>query len=297
LVFTFSSTLPIDPVNGGYSPASDVLGFAGVVYDMFADEYSDILDEPINPPDAAPLPWEYHVHFSPPFQNNRYKWASFYTGSFYFSDGMLPNYHPFTTLNVVAHEMGHATSSTNSGILCYDDEATTGIYESFSDMTAEAAESFLYGECDYLQGSRVRITSPGYHRNMLNPREACYPNCNDETDPLDHVWQYWTNATNITYIPQDPHNVEGIYNKVFSTLAASMNWGVEKTYRLFLYTNITYWCAASDGCEDYDCFYNTTNAAFDSIYDFGYTDSDACDLQTAFDEVGAFDWHYDYCTP
>ena len=271
---------PDDEANDGYSPSSDVFGFANVVSDMFNDWYG--IDDPIEN-SGNPVTCRVHYFCDTAGYGNRE--MRFSDGGRY---GNSTDYHPFTTLNVVGHEIGHGLCDTHGGIAYYSTRSVDGINEAFCDMTGETAEYYFYDECDYKSGSRVRKTDPYYHRNMEDPRAACRPYCGND-DPLDDVSQY--NGS------QDAHNVAGIFNEPFSILAKA--WGPQTAYQAMLSANLEYWddldstCSAYEGWKDYSgCFYLATNYVISASDDLSL---DLCAIENAFRETGAYGNMYSFC--
>ena len=89
-------------INGAYSPLNDAHYFGGLVFNMY-QEYFNI----------APLKTKLkmRVHFGQQFEN------AFWDGQqMTFGDGANRMY-PLTSLDVVAHEVGHGVTEQNSGLI------------------------------------------------------------------------------------------------------------------------------------------------------------------------------------
>lgn len=269
--------IPGDEVPGGKSPTSDVLGFAGITYQMFYDWYN--MSSPIT---GLSLPIKYNVH--------EYGVSAYWDGEdeFAFGDGNS-NYKSYTSLNVVAHEISHALSDTHGGIFGHSELSARGMEESLADMTSEVAENYFYGENDFLQGSRIRYTSPNYRRNMMNPREDCTLSYCDEGvdgDPVHNLY-YYTHY----YSGNDEHDVAGIFNRAFYYLATTYGWDTKKAYEVMLVANLEYWDVL-DTCDDVECFEEGAEAAADAAWDLAPPNImayyDFCDVVYAFDNVGIY---------
>ena len=94
-----------DPSNEGYSPLSDAYFFANKVFEMFT-VYTG------NPPIAKNnLPFDILVHYG------QDKLAATYYGTFaVFSDGVPKVVYPFTTIDIVGHELSHGFTEIHSNL-------------------------------------------------------------------------------------------------------------------------------------------------------------------------------------
>jgi len=148
------------------------------------------------------------------------------------------DYYPLTTLDVVAHELGHRMIAQYSGLINAGESGA--LNDAFADMTAQAVETYVYGmgKNSWQIGAGVLRKSGsacgGLPRYMNQPSLDCRggPQCtNCSIDDYDHYSR-----------GMDEHHASGVYNRFFYLLASTPDWNVEKTYGLMMYANRNhYW--------------------------------------------------------
>jgi len=200
-------------VNGAYSPLNDAHYFGGVVFKMYRDWYA------MSPLDSV---FKLRVHYGNHYQN------AFWDGrQMTFGDGGRHTY-PFTSLDVMAHEVTHGVTEKNANLAYV--KQSGGINESFSDMAGETALFYLYQQVGksnaWLAGEAIIKGPPGTAlRYFKNPP--------DDGISIDNARDYRDGM--------DVHHTSGVYNKAFYTLATKPNWGVRKAFEIFLNANRLYW--------------------------------------------------------
>ncbi|XP_046369292.2 elastase-like isoform X1 [Haliotis rufescens] len=190
-----------DRINGAYSPALDALYHGTIVGKMFEEWF-----------DSKPLKKKMilRVHYSHLFTN------AFWNGhNCSFGDGIPGVSYPFTSLDIIGHEIAHGITEQNSQLM-YLGEAGA-INEAFSDITGEMAE--LYADTiDWRVGYAIQVDgSMRYFDNRS----------------LSHVSDYRDDM--------NTHDTSGIFNHVFYLLAHEYGLSPPDVYRVFLHANRMYW--------------------------------------------------------
>jgi pseudolysin/vibriolysin len=229
-------------VNGAYSPLNDAHYFGSVVYAMYQNWMG-----------VAPLNFQLtmRVHYGSGYEN------AFWDGSsMTFGDG-YSYFYPLVSLDVSAHEVSHGFTEQNSGLLYYGQSG--GINEAFSDISGEAAESYMRGYNDWYVGYDITKQTTAL-RYMYNP-------------PLDgasigHASGY--------YNGMGVHYSSGVYNKAFYLLANTAGWNTQKAFQVFAHANRWYWNPSSD-------FNNGACGVQYAAMDYGYS---YADVINAFAAVG-----------
>tara|TARA_R110000868_G_scaffold8205_3_gene42497 strand:- start:91657 stop:93633 length:1977 start_codon:yes stop_codon:yes gene_type:complete len=167
----------------------------------------------------------------------------------HFGNGISPPNGRFivlTSLDVVAHEIGHLILDNNGAPLTYANQSG-GINESFADMTAKVVQSYVSTQSDdayqfnpaqpdpfWTVGKNIEQSANTALRYMYDP-------------PLDQSsgGKSIQNANN--YTPGlDVHYSSGVYNKAFYVLSTSSGWSIQKAYTVFLYADVKYWRNSPD---------------------------------------------------
>lgn len=238
-----------DEVNGGYSPSLDVLYGATVVKNLFQDWYGMpvLVDE-----DGHPRKLVMEVHFGRNVQG-----AFTDSESMTFGDGGK-EFYPFTSLDVVAHEIGHAFTEQHSFI-----DSTSlqvgALHEAFSDMTAIAAQYYINGKTTWDIGRSIK-KGEGAIRYFEDPTK--------DGNSIDHMKDF--EEMNIHYLA-------GIFNKAFYLIANSPGWDVQKAYNIMVKANMHYWTANMNTFQEAMC--GVLLAAKDYEYDISH-------VKIAFTQVG-----------
>ncbi|ESP94709.1 Ig-like domain-containing protein [Pseudoalteromonas luteoviolacea] len=226
-------------VNGAYSPLNDAMFYGQATIDMFNDWF-----------DSRALSGDLvmRIHYRKDYLN------AFWNGKeVTFGDGDLDNYgvYPFTSLGVVAHEIGHGVTHQNSKLVYSN--MSGGVNESFSDMTSEALECFMNqkpdGMCevDWLIGASIFKNRTAL-RYMENPER--------DGKSIGHASKF--------ELGMGVHHSSGVFNRAFYLLANSEGWGVKKAYEVMLHANKNFW-VYNGNFESLAC--GVTGAAADLGYD------------------------------
>lgn len=204
-----------DEMNGAYSPANDSLYFGLVVKDMYKTWYGvDVLTF-----ENKPMKLIMRVHYGQQYTNAFWdgKQASFGDGD--------NSFYPLVSLGISAHEISHGFTEQHSGLVYYGQSG--GMNESFSDMAAQAAESYLTKKNSWSIGQEVIKEGGAYDafRYMDEPTR--------DGVSIDRAYQY--------RIGMDVHQLSGVYNRLFYLLAHQPGWDVRQAFHVMLKANMYYW--------------------------------------------------------
>ncbi|MBK7143191.1 MAG: peptidase M4 family protein [bacterium] len=132
--------------------------YSGLTYDYFQSNFGR------NSLDDNGMSIICSVH-DPTYTNN-----AFWNGiSVNFADGDGTTYKPFSgSLDVVAHELAHGVTEHTANLI-YSFESGT-LNESFSDVFGAMVDT-----ANWLMGEEIRITSPGFLRNLEDPHQGPNP--------------------------------------------------------------------------------------------------------------------------
>lgn len=229
-----------DAVNGANSPLNDAFAFGLTFWNLYQEWY-----------DMPPLNEKLGlvVHFG---EGN----AMWDGRKMYFADGDS-RYHPYVSVDVVAHEVSHGTTQHNSNLVYRDQSG--GINEAFSDMAGATAEFFYFGTTEYEMGNKIRKNS-GAMRYMCDPER--------DGRSIGHVDDYRRGM--------DVHHSSGVFNKAFCSLAQKPDWNPRKAFHVFLVANRIYWDRNTN-------FEQGANDAIQASVDLGYGSEDICE---SFSQVG-----------
>jgi len=229
-----------DAVNGANSPLNDAFAFGLTFWNLYQEWY-----------DMPPLNEKLGlvVHYG---EGN----AMWDGRKMYFADGDS-RYHPFVSVDVVAHEVSHGTTQHNSNLVYRDQSG--GINEAFSDMAGATAEFFYFGTTEFEMGNKIRKQS-GAMRYMCDPER--------DGRSIGHIDDYRNGM--------DVHHSSGVFNKVFCLLSNKPDWDPRKAFHVFLVANRVYWDRNTN-------FEDGANDAIQASVDLGYGSDDICE---AFSQVG-----------
>eukprot|EP00918_Siedleckia_nematoides_P093311 GHVU01204853.1.p1 GENE.GHVU01204853.1~~GHVU01204853.1.p1 ORF type:complete len:763 (+),score=81.87 GHVU01204853.1:70-2358(+) len=198
-----------DGINHGYSPLNDVYYFSNVVVDMFDKWFQK---KPLKDNIVAV------VHYGKGMEN------AFWNGEYViFGDGNITGTfrsYPWTSLDVIAHEIGHGVTQQNSGLYYF--RQSGGINEAFSDMMGIAAEHFL-GQTDWEIATEV--LQIGSLRYMYDPTK--------DRISVGHAKDYCPF--------KDVHHSSGIFNQAFYFLSNTKGWSIKSAFEVFYIANRLYW--------------------------------------------------------
>lgn len=120
-----------------------------------------------------------YVHYGSNYENARWTGTEIWYG-----DGG-PDYKPFTSVDIVAHEIGHGLCKSTANLIPYSE--TGALNEGLSDVWGAMVEYFADPtKQTYLIGEEVKIGG-GVIRSMSNPKSHSYPNT--------YGGQYWYTGT------------------------------------------------------------------------------------------------------
>ncbi|MCP4344765.1 MAG: hypothetical protein GY795_04470 [Desulfobacterales bacterium] len=215
-------------------------------------------------------------------------------------DGDGFRHHPFTVLDIVAHEISHGFTEQRSG-LTYNSFEPGAINEAFSDMAGEAAKYHFRGETDFKLGYDCVREPDSASRYMDNPTR--------DGISIEHL-DYYRVDPDIKPAKANHYN-SGLYNKAFYLLATTNkanggeeNWNVKRAFDVFWFANRNYWkyntvftigfCDIIDAALELNkklsdsntpgtLGYLLSNATNDNFNNYSITD-----IKSAFKQVGIY---------
>lgn len=208
-------------VNGAYGVANDAHAFGQAIMNMYKDWYG------IRPlPIQLVMQVHYGVEYANAMWDSRLKVMSF-------GDGDRYNVYPLVALDVAAHEVAHGITQYASDLFYMGHSG--GLNESFSDMAAQAAMYYHYGDNNWRIGSTI-MKSGHALRYMDDPTK--------DGKSIAHAADYVKGM--------DVHYSSGVFNKAFYELATTPGWDTQLAFTVFYYANLTEWqpneTFASAGC-------------------------------------------------
>jgi|GEM_PF-1821653 len=252
-----------DEVNGAFSPSNDAWFFSHVTKSLYEEWYGL---PPIVGKNEQPLKIIVKVHRHPPcpsWEKDCDAESPWFDNAFWnplmktlhVGDGSPDGFYPLTTLDVIAHEIGHGFTQTQGGYMAYHDQSGS-LNESFSDMSAMAANAYLLEEMPKMY-RRIYGT---YHMNWAMGRTIVRDGANRvalrfmEDPELDHhspgcllpvagCFRTFEQMVNEAKGKQNRivHYGSGIFNKAFYILATSPHWTVQKAFLVMLVANQHFW--------------------------------------------------------
>lgn len=235
-----------DRINGGYSVANDAMYMGGIVKEMYRNQYHQEVLYAGRRPMQLILRVHYSTHFANAFWDGR---------QMTFGDGDGA-FHPMVSLGIAAHEISHGFTQQHSGLIYYGQSG--GINESFSDMAAQAAEFYAYGQSSWLIGADI-LKGRGALRFMKKPSR--------DGLSIDRADQYQKGM--------DVHYSSGVYNNLFYILANRPNWNTMKAFQVMIKANVDYW-TPNTTFEEGAC------GILSATHDLGFEEED---VMVALDEV------------
>ena len=231
-------------INGAYSPLNDAHYFGNVVFDMYQDWFG-----------LAPLTFQLamKVHYGEGYENAYWDGASMV-----FGDGQTI-FYPLVDINVVSHEVSHGFTEQNSNLI-YSGKSG-GINESFSDIAGEAAEFYIQGSVDWLNGAAITKNTPAL-RYFEDPTQ--------DGISIGHASGYFQGM--------DVHHSSGVFNRAYYLIATSAGWDPQSAFSLFVHANRFYWQPDTD-------FDLGSCGVLNAAEDLGYNKAP---VALAFAQVGVF---------
>lgn len=215
----------LDEVNGAFSPSNDALYVGNIVRDVYVKWFGI---EPLAK-DLTLHPLIMRVHFGKKVEN------AFWDGQqMTFGDGDR-RFYPLVSLGVAAHEISHGFTQHHSN-LAYVGQSG-GINESFSDMAAQVAEFYAYGQASWLMGHEIiKDNTKSALRYMEKP--------SNDGHSIDRADSYRRGM--------DVHYSSGVYNRFFYLLSHQPQYNPRTAFEVVLKANIDYWVSHSS-FEDAAC--------------------------------------------
>jgi len=251
-----------DHVNGGNSPSNDVLFLGGVVINLYQTWYGiPVLKDSNN----NPLKLNMLIHWP---ADNAY-WDT--TNMVMFFGNGVKYFFPLVSLGVGAHEISHGFTQQNSNLVYAGQSG--GLNESFSDMSAMAAEYFTTLTNTWEIGHEVFKSTNRAIRYMQTPSTDC--NFNGKKNPtpgdlcsIDNANQYFNGL--------DVHYSSGVFNRAFFLIANSSGWNTQNAFNIMVQANRFYWIPNTTWVE-------AACNVITATHDFGYSDAA---VRIAFNTVG-----------
>ncbi|KAB8178373.1 hypothetical protein FKV24_013050 [Lysobacter maris] len=216
--FPCPDNTPTNDTNGGFSPLND-LQFHGV---KVMNAMSSVMT---GTSIGTPYLRGHHVISGGGIPNNAY-WRG---NGAHFSDGDALHF-PWTTRDIVAHELAHGYTNAASGLLYQETGAQSGaIHEAFSDIAAEYVEYVETGTNDFDFAPNI-IKNGGIVRTLSSPTL--------DAVSIDHA-SNWTTST-------IAHHGAGVFNKAFYLIATTPGWDTEMAFRAFALANEMHWFGNTD---------------------------------------------------
>ena len=218
-----------DRVNEAYSPVLDAFFYGTLVGKMFEE-------------------WFESEAFETGKIVLRVHWGHQYANAFWnganttFGDGDY-EYYPFTTLDIVGHEVAHGVTEFGSGLVYYDESG--GVNEAFSDIIGETVEAF-FAESDFITGVEVMKVDP-YIRTFESPEDDGYS---------------IRFASNMT-AGMNPHWSSGVFRRAFYVTVKVEGFPIKDAATVYLLANRYYWHPSG---TFYDCSCGVLKAAIDLGY-------------------------------
>jgi pseudolysin len=267
----------MDAENGAFSPDNDALYAGTVVMQLYKQWYK--LPMLINR-DGSPMMLRMYTHYDSDFENA--EWDSD-KEEIHLGDG-ADELYPLTSLGVVAHEVSHGFTSQHSDLVYANQSGS--LYESFSDMAAQAAEQFAWGKTTWQIGPEIMKAPNEALRYMDTPSKDCRPGdkpgdgCSiDRADQFDALVKFGRQKYHLygdrlqSYIV---HLASGVFNHAFYYLATSEGWDVKKAFQVMIHANSFYWTKTSN-------FKNAACGVVKATKDLHY---DTAAVLASFDKVG-----------
>ncbi|XP_025106082.1 uncharacterized protein LOC112571349 [Pomacea canaliculata] len=231
-----------DQINGAYSPILDALFYGTTVGRMFEDWYN-----------TSPLDGQITIRVHVGVNYSNALWSG---REILFGDGD-ENFHPYVSIESVAHEIGHGVTEKASNLLYYNQWGA--INEAFSDMMGETSEAYL-SKADWIVASE--ITKKGY------PPVRYFENPSADNHSISHVDNFTDDLS--------VHYGSGVYRRVFYLLVHEYEQSIKEIFGVFLLANRMYWHHTSD-------YHSAACDVMKAAYDLG---QDGALFRRAFKEVG-----------
>lgn len=247
-----------DGYNGAYSPASDTFFGVNATQELYQQWYGIPAFKDLNLSGNSKKIVVYMHNLSKEQTTDNWANAAFdpQTQTFEIGDGDK-DYYPFSTLDVIAHELSHGFTDQHSNLIYF--QQSGGINESFSDMASKALEFKMFGKINWSHALGV-VKNGTPLRYMDEPTK--------DGNSIDNFKQY-DNSVNV-------HYSSGIFNKAFYLLATTEGWDTKKAFDVMVAANRYYWMPTTD-------FHQGACGVVAAAHHF---DRNSVDVVKAFEKVG-----------
>lgn len=227
-------------VNDGYSPLNDAIYGTHVVSNLFRDWYG----LPLYAEADHTTPKQITIEFIPAALD----WVTDYSNWDTINNEVVlgsggEGYYPFTSIGILAHELGHAFTSQHSNLSNY--YGTGAMNESFSDLAAQATQYYLTGKNDWRIGKDI-IADPMVDgcKDVQDCAIRYMDNPTKDEKSFDNVVDAMIYHPNI-------HYSSGVFNKMFYLLATKPNWNTKMVFNVMVQANMNYWTSSYPNKSDY----------------------------------------------
>lgn len=212
-----------DPVNGAASPSADALAFGTYILEAYETMWG------ISPIESQKLVINIHVGTFPGAFWDGFAVNLSDGGSY--SDDDVQAYYPFTSMDIIAHEIAHALTE-NTSALIYAGQSG-GLNESFSDIMGKFFQIqfnqryFPKKPVEWMMGYDVAKNEESITRYLEKPSR--------DGKSIEHISSYYEDL--------DPHYSSGLFNRLFYLIANDerLEFNIQSAAELFLYANMNYW--------------------------------------------------------
>ncbi|QTL35497.1 M4 family metallopeptidase [Pseudoalteromonas viridis] len=231
-------------LKGSFQPVNDAHFYGGLTAQMLTDYFQSLYPNqqqpcPTSDPQYCLKPIRQRVDYhTEKYQSN---WDGTFTNLGRGGQGPMGwNFPHGSSLDVVAHEIGHALLEWNTGIVS-SNVAQGALHESFADITAMAVKDYYLRHLDQGTGSNNWANSAVY--GQLSDSQGKFWHQAWDLFFADRGMRYlnnprWDGVSIDDYRDRAQsgvnHHRAGVLNKFFYLLASSPGWSVERAYRLVL---------------------------------------------------------------
>ncbi len=205
-----------------YSPLNDAHAFAGLVMEMFSDQYAYFYDALTISSDYPKLTLLAHVTDG--------ESAEYALDTIYIQDGKPGQSFPTAVPDIIAHEMGHWFSDLwrqSKGFTPSISDDFKAIEESYSDMLGVVTDQYLIDTYNFPSLSVGKIGESIYPNGANYVRDICNPN--------------WVSHIGHINNGMSSHDKAGLFNKVFCELSKKDGWTFYKSFEVFTHAHLFHW--------------------------------------------------------
>jgi len=251
---------------------NDAFYHANITNNMYIDWFQSLAVLNTGSSDEQTLPVQIYTHWN----NSNAFWIGVINGIFLGDGTEESGMHPFTSLDVVAHELSHGFTEHHAQLV-YKDQSG-GLNESFSDMAAVAASYYMNNESNWNIGTEISADGQPL-RYIDNPRRDCVgksPYIKVEgykirQCSIDHIKDFQEGTAGIEGIPfVDVHLSSGIFNKAFYLISQGFGGdkqqGTQKAFNVMVQANRGYWTPNTS-------FQEAACGVMEATHDYGYDET------------------------